>query len=939
MAGLKSLAKDTAIYGLSSIVGRFLNYMLVPLYTAVLPASTGGYGVVSNVYAFTALMLVLLTFGMETGFFRFANKSGEDPMKVYANSLLSVGGVSLIFVLLCLLFLQPISNLLDYGDHPEFIAMMAVVVALDSFQCIPFAYLRYKKRPVKFAAIKLLSIIGGIGLNLFFLLVCPWLNVHCPATISWFYDPDYLVGYIFISNLIISVVQMFFFIPELTGFAYKLDRVLLKRMVVYSFPVLILGLVGILNQTVDKMIYPFLFEDRQEGLVQLGIYAATSKIAMVMAMFTQAFRYAYEPFVFGKDREGDNRKMYAAAMKYFLIFSLLAFLAVMFYLDLLRYLVAKGYWEGLGVVAIVMLAEICKGIYFNLSFWYKLTDKTYWGAYFSVIGCVIIVVLNILFVPVYGYLASAWASVAGYAVILLLSYWIGQKEYPIRYDLKSLGLYVLLAAVLYVIGEQVPIPNLVLRLAFRTVLLLLFIAYIIKKDLPLSQIMKTDERNKFAIKSFLGEYLDLKKDKDNELATVDSIRKGVEFKGANLWILIFAIFMASLGLNVNSTAVIIGAMLISPLMGPIMGVGLSVGLNDFELMKRSLKSFLITTAFSVTTATIFFLLAPIAGSQSELLARTSPTIYDVFIALFGGLAGVVALSTKEKGNVIPGVAIATALMPPLCTAGYGLASGNLIYFLGAFYLYFINSVFISLATFLGVRVMHFQRKEFVDKTREKTVRKYIVLIVVLTMCPAVYLTFGIIKSTFYEAAANRFISDQLSFENTQVLDKKISYEHKEVRVVLIGPEVPDASISIARSKMKEYKLEDTKLVVLQGMNNEAVDVTSIRAMVMEDFYKNSEQRLQQQAVKISQLETTLEQYRTYDAMSRTLVPELKVLYPSITTLSIAHSLEVRVDSMKTDTVTLAVLKFDRHPSVTEKQKISEWLKARVGAKKLRLITE
>ena len=487
MAGLKSLAKDTAIYGLSSIVGRFLNYMLVPLYTAVLPASSGGYGV-SNVYAFTALMLVLLTFGMETGFFRFANKSGEDPMKVYANSLLSVGGVSLIFVLLCLLFLQPIANLLDYGNHPEFIAMMAMVVALDSFQCIPFAYLRYKKRPIKFAAIKLLSIIGGIGLNLFFLLLCPWLNVHFPATVSWFYDPDYLVGYIFISNLIISAVQMFFFIPELRGFAYKLDKALLKRMVVYSFPVLILGLVGILNQTVDKMIYPFLFEDRQEGLVQLGIYAATSKIAMVMAMFTQAFRYAYEPFVFGKDREGDNRKMYAAAMKYFLIFSLLAFLAVMFYLDLLRYLVARGYWEGLGVVAVVMLAEICKGIYFNLSFWYKLTDETRWGAYFSLIGCAIIVVMNIVFVPVYGYIASAWASVAGYGVIMLLSYWMGQKKYPIQYDLKSLGLYILLAVVLYVIGEQVPISDLVLRLAFRTVLLLLFVAYIVKKDLPLSQL-------------------------------------------------------------------------------------------------------------------------------------------------------------------------------------------------------------------------------------------------------------------------------------------------------------------------------------------------------------------------------------------------------------------------------------------------------------------
>ena len=451
--------------------------------------------------------------------------------------------------------------------------------------------------------------------------------------------------------------------------------------------------------------------------------------------------------------------------------------------------------------------------------------------------------------------------------------------------------------------------------------------------------MKTDERNKFAIRSFLREYMDLKKDKENQLETVDSIRKGVEFKGANLWILIFAIFMASLGLNVNSTAVIIGAMLISPLMGPIMGVGLSVGLNDFELMKRSLKSFLITTAFSVVTATVFFLLAPMAGSQSELLARTSPTIYDVFIALFGGLAGVVALSTKEKGNVIPGVAIATALMPPLCTAGYGLASGNLIYFLGAFYLYFINSVFISLATFIGVRMMHFKRKEFVDKAREKTVRKSIIFIVIVTMCPAVYLTYGIIKSTFYEAAANRFVNEQLVFENTQVLDKKINYEKKEIRVVLMGSEVPDASISIARSKMKDYKLDESKLIVLQGMNNEALDVSSIRAMVMEDFYENSERRLQEQRDRITQLEKTLEQYKEYDALSRTLAPELKVLYPSIHTLSIARSLEVRVDSLKADTVTLAVMKFAKQPTEAEKTKISEWLKARVGTKKLRLITK
>ena len=453
--------------------------------------------------------------------------------------------------------------------------------------------------------------------------------------------------------------------------------------------------------------------------------------------------------------------------------------------------------------------------------------------------------------------------------------------------------------------------------------------------------MEAESKNKkiFAIKSFLKEYLDLRKDRENELATVDSIRKGVEFKGANLWILIFAIFMASLGLNVNSTAVIIGAMLISPLMGPIMGVGLSVGLNDFELMKRSLKSFLITTAFSVATATIFFLITPLVEARSELLARTSPTIYDVFIALFGGMAGVVALSTKEKGNVIPGVAIATALMPPLCTAGYGLASGNLIYFFGAFYLYFINSVFISLATFIGVRVMHFHRKEFVDKAREKTVRRYIIWIVVLTMCPAVYLTYDIVKSTFYEASANRFVNEKLSFENTQVLDRKISYEKKEIRVVLVGPEVPEASITIARSKLDNYKLKDTKLTVLQGMNSGMVDVSSIRALVMEDFYKNSELRLLEQQRKIEGLETSLEQYKSYETIGRDLVPELKVLYPSIASLSISHSVETRVDSMKADTLTLAVLKFNKRPSDTEKEKIGAWLKARLGAKKLRLIAE
>ena len=488
MAGLKSLAKDTAVYGLSSIVGRFLNYLLVPLYTAVLSAASGGYGVVANVYAYTALILVLLTFGMETGFFRFANKQDENPQKVYANALVFVGGLSFLFWALGMTFLGPISSFMEYPDHADYIAMMMTVVALDSFQCIPFAYLRYKKRPIKFAAIKLFNIIGNIALNLFFLLLCPWLHEHAPSTVSWFYNPAYQVGYIFVSNLIMSSVQMLFFVPELRGFSYRVDKILMKKMIQYSFPILVFGLVGILNQTIDKMIYPFLFDDRQEGLVQLGIFSACSKVALVMAMFTQAFRYAYEPFVFGLKKEGDDQKMYAMAMKFFFIFAVMAFLVVMSYMDILRYMVGSDYWEGLIVVPIVMGSEIFKGIYFNLSFWYKLTDETQWGAYFSLIGCAIILSLNIWLVPEYGYIASAWASFAGYGIITLLSYIIGQKHYPVNYPLKDMAIYLILAVGLFALSLAITPENLVLRLGYRTILLLVFVAYVVKKDLPLKRI-------------------------------------------------------------------------------------------------------------------------------------------------------------------------------------------------------------------------------------------------------------------------------------------------------------------------------------------------------------------------------------------------------------------------------------------------------------------
>ncbi|WP_349944785.1 lipopolysaccharide biosynthesis protein [Bacteroides cellulosilyticus] len=472
MAGLKSLAKETAIYGVSSIVGRFLNYLLVPVYTIALPASSGGYGVVTNIYAWVALILVLLTCGMETGFFRFANKGQDDPMRVYSTTLLSVSIGSLVFVALGLLFLESIAGWLEYGEHPWYIGMMMIVVAMDAIQSIPFAYLRYKKRPIKFAALKLLFIFLNIALNLFYYVILEGNDV----------------GYAFLFNLVCTSVVMVCMIPELRGFTYVLDKELLKRMLRYSLPLVILGVAGILNQVADKIIFPFVYPDEAEATIQLGIYGAASKIAMIMAMFTQAFRFAYEPFVFGKSKEKDSREMYAQAMKFFIIFTLLAFLAVMFYLDILRHVIGRDYWDGLRVVPIVMAAEIFMGIYFNLSFWYKLMDETRWGAYFSLTGCIILILMNIFLVPKYGYIACAWAGFTGYGVAMLLSYFVGQKKYPIQYDLKAIGMYVLLAAVLYVAAEYVSIDNIYLRMAYRTVLLLLFIAYVVKRDLPLNQI-------------------------------------------------------------------------------------------------------------------------------------------------------------------------------------------------------------------------------------------------------------------------------------------------------------------------------------------------------------------------------------------------------------------------------------------------------------------
>ena len=365
MAGLKSLLKDTAIYGISSIVGRFLNYLLVPIYAASMSAASGGYGVVTEVYAWTALLMVVLTYGMETTFFRFVNKETENPKKVYSTVLTMVGSTSLLFAVLGMAFLQPIASMMGYADHPWYVGMMMIVVAMDAFQCLPFSYLRYKRKPLVFAGLKMLFIVLNITLNLIYYVGMGGSDVF----------------YAFFFNLICTSTIMLLLIPQLK-FGGGFDASLAKRMLKYGYPILILGIAGILNQVADKIIFRHVYPG-EDAQVQLGIYGAASKIAMIMAMLTQAFRYAYEPFVFAKSKDKDSKVMYANAMKYFIIFTLLAFLAVVFYIDILKYILAPDYWSGLKVVPIVMMAEIFMGVYFNLSFWYKLIDETKWGAYFS----------------------------------------------------------------------------------------------------------------------------------------------------------------------------------------------------------------------------------------------------------------------------------------------------------------------------------------------------------------------------------------------------------------------------------------------------------------------------------------------------------------------------------------------------------------------------
>lgn len=443
------------------------------------------------------------------------------------------------------------------------------------------------------------------------------------------------------------------------------------------------------------------------------------------------------------------------------------------------------------------------------------------------------------------------------------------------------------------------------------------------------------------IKAFFARIFDVRQEKEDEQETIDSIKKGVEFKGTNLWVLIFATFIASLGLNTNSTAVIIGAMLISPLMGPIMGFGLGLGISDFELIKRSFRNFAIATVFSVITSSIYFLISPISEAQSELLARTQPTLYDVLIAFFGGLAGIVASSTKSKGNVIPGVAIATALMPPLCTAGFGLATGNLYYFFGAFYLFFINSVFISLATYLVVRVLKYPKKVFLDKDHEKRVTRYVGIIVIFTIVPSLFLSYCLVKTTYFNQQVLNYVNTELAFPNTQILSKTITNtsDKKEIKVVLIGDNVSDSTIESARNRLPNYGLKDVSLVVQQGFSEQETDINKLKSLLMQDLYKNSEQVLRTQAMQIDSLQRELKSYHDDRLLAEQIKPEVKVLFPFVREISCTHTCLIPVDSDTQKPIMLIYVKSSEKISAENKRKLTEWLSARTQVKTIKLLIE
>ncbi len=480
MSKLKQLVGLTAIYGISSVVGRFLNYLLVPLYTYNLP--TGEFGIVTELYAYVSFLIIILTYGMETGFFRFS-ESEKDSDKVYSTTLISLLFTSVLFVIFVTGFYKNVANFIGYPQNPEYVLWFGIIIALDAFVSIPFARLRQQNKAKRFATIKMLNIFTNIGLNLFFIVLCPYLIEH--NSDSWaltFHDGSISVKYIFFSNLVASALTVILLLPDIFKVKLSFDKELLKRILIYSSPLLIAGLAGVVNETLDRILLKNFLPDTVDVMSEVGIYGASYKIAILMLLFIQMFRYAAEPFFFSQAKEKDSKQTYALVMKYFVIFGLFIFLFVMMYLDILKYFIGPEYHSGLKIVPIVLMANLFLGIIYNLSIWYKLTNKTKQGAYIAIFGATITIALNIILIPIIGYEGSAWATFVCYFSMMILSYFLGQKYFKVNYDIKTISMYLGIALILYFLSLYINLESKTLGLIVNTLLLITFGSIVFVKE-------------------------------------------------------------------------------------------------------------------------------------------------------------------------------------------------------------------------------------------------------------------------------------------------------------------------------------------------------------------------------------------------------------------------------------------------------------------------
>ena len=443
--------------------------------------------------------------------------------------------------------------------------------------------------------------------------------------------------------------------------------------------------------------------------------------------------------------------------------------------------------------------------------------------------------------------------------------------------------------------------------------------------------------------AYIRSLASIAEDTDSE-TTIANITKGVEFRADNVWVLFFAIIIASVGLNVNSTAVIIGAMLVSPLMGPIMGLGLSIGISDGELLRKSLKNLFIMIAISLVASSLYFLISPLSDAQSELLARTNPTIYDVFIAFFGGMAGILAASRKqEKVTVVSGVAIATALMPPLCTAGYGLGTGQIIYFFGAFYLFFINAFFIALATYLMVRYLQFPRKRFLDPATERKVHRSIAIFTVVVVVPSIFIAINVVRETSFDNNAIKYVNDIQNnpvMQNVQIISQKRTFSSKgnEISLSLIGEPLTSEQVAVLQKRMEEMGLKNTKLTLRQA-GGASLDVET-QAKMLQDFIEDKDRTIEQKDSLIQNLrqQIRLEQKKA-EITAQQLAQELHVLYPYIKDVSMAEAVKVDVKNNTTDTIPTLNINWTMQPTEAEYQHLQDWLKVRLKTDKLDIVSK